>query len=76
MQSRRHVRVQAELQHECNQQNAAATLLRIWMESGLDATNVYFTQHKGRTMCKVEIHGKPVDLVAFLQPAFDAIKVP
>ena len=49
-------------------------LLHEWMESGLDATNVCFTQHKGRTMCKVEIHGTPSDIVEFLRPSIEVRK--
>ena len=73
-QSRRAVRVQAEVQHERCQRDAPATLLRDWMASGLDATNVYFTQHKGRTMCKVEIHGKPGDLIEILRPSLEILR--
>ena len=68
MQSRRPVHAQVEASREARERLCAEELTKIWLAAGLDATNVLFSQHKGLTKCKVEIHGTPSEVLEILRP--------
>ena len=70
--TRRQVHIQAEFQREREQRAAAGLLLETWLAAGLDTANVFFSQCKGHTKCKIEIHGTPAEVFAFLQPSIKA----
>ena len=54
------------------ERSCAEELVKVWVGAGLDATNVYFSQHKGLTKCKVEIHGTPSEVLEILRPGLRA----